>query len=228
MASELIVLPPTALRFGEKAFVQIDDEVVAVTWLPPNTNLDRWREERLNKFLAADGRTLPRRLPGSNVPFATAVGQMTPDSRRAHPFAGPNTLETTLTNMAAAPTTFTSTHDRWVTESRIKTSNRSVHEHRVISKALQMAVDVDRLQTMNLSSFEYLNRRRELLEFAHSVDPDQPNFEGSHHFMGEPPHATGTTLSGALQTHVAAEFGKESAIAKERRKAIEAKKGGKS
>ena len=118
---------------------------------------------------------------------------------------------------------FTAAHDRWVVESKIDVNNRSVYEHRVLSRALQFAMVEDGLNIKNLVAFEYLNRRRQLLEEAHRDDVSKPCFDGAHHFMGEDDEATGAHVEAALRAHVAAEFGREAAIAKERRKAREAR-----
>jgi hypothetical protein len=108
----------------------------------------------------------------------------------------------------------------------MKTGARSVHEHRVLSKALQWGVEIDGINVKNCASFEYLCRRKLLLEDAHKLDPDNPNWEGAHHWMGEDDAGGGALGSGAeaLRSHVAQEFAKDYAVAKERRKAMEARK----
>ena len=64
-----------------------------------------------------------------------------------------------------------------------------------------------------------------LLEDAHKLDPDNPSQEGAHHRMGEDEAGGGAPKGGAeaLRSHVAQESAKESAVAKERRKAMEAR-----
>eukprot|EP00959_Pyramimonas_sp_CCMP1952_P007912 165714-Pyramimonas_sp.AAC.1 len=76
-------------------------------------------------------------------------------------------------------------HERWLVESRVLASSRSAHEHRLVSKALELARAVDGVNLANLTSMEYLNRRRQLLEEARKSDPDKPNFEGAYYFLGE-------------------------------------------
>ena len=89
---------------------------------------------------------------------------------------------------------------------------------------LQFAIDVDGLNIKNLLSFEYANRRRQLLEEAHSEDASRPNFEGAEHFLGEAAgDAKGVAIAPSLRGHVAAEIGKEAAIAKEKRRLQESK-----
>ena len=84
-------------------------------------------------------------------------------------------------------------------------------------------MESDGLNVANLSSFEFLNRRRMLIEAAHRDDPERPAFEGSHIYMGEEEEGTGVTVTPALRAHVASEMAKEAAIEKEKRKAREAK-----
>ena len=81
----------------------------------------------------------------------------------------------------------------------------------------------DRIDIGRCLAFEYLNRRRQLLEEAHKDDPACPCFEHAHLYMGESVDGPGTALSGLLKAHVATELAKESAIEKEKRKAREAK-----
>jgi len=84
---------------------------------------------------------------------------------------------------------------------------------------------MDGLKVKYLHSFEYLNRRRQLLEDAHRTDPSKPDFDGAEFYMGEPAEGSGVLVAPALRSHVAAEFAKQSAIDKERRKAREARGG---
>eukprot|EP00959_Pyramimonas_sp_CCMP1952_P238534 4984438-Pyramimonas_sp.AAC.1 len=53
----------------------------------------------------------------------------------------------------------------------------------------------------NLTSMEYPNRRRQLLEEAHKTDPDKPNFEGAHRFLGEDDTGAGTMVAPSLRSH---------------------------
>lgn len=107
----------------------------------------------------------------------------------------------------------------------MKPGARSTHEHRFLAKALQLGMEVDGVNIKNSVAFEYLNRRRLVLEDAHKIDPENPSWEGSRHWMGEDDAGAGSSSGAeALRTHVAGEFAKESAIVKEKRKALEAKR----
>ena len=114
-------------------------------------------------------------------------------------------------------------HSMWIVESGIEPKNRSVYEHKVLCRAMQLGYANDGLNICNLRSFEYLNCRRQLIEEAHKSDPKKPDFEGSQYYMGEPEDASGVAISSTLRAHVAQEFARQSAIDKERRKAREAK-----
>ena len=59
---------------------------------------------------------------------------------------------------------FVAGHDRWIVEGRIDPGCRSAHEHRVLAKVLDLAQSRDGANITNFSSFEYVNRRRQLLE----------------------------------------------------------------
>ena len=75
-------------------------------------------------------------------------------------------------------------------------------------------VEVDGFNLKNPEGVEYLNRKRILLEDAQRGDPDNP-------WMGEDEGGTGGS---SITTQVAAESTRGNAVAKERRKAIEAKR----
>ena len=72
-------------------------------------------------------------------------------------------------------------------------------------------------------AFEYLNRRRQLIEEAHREDASKPNFEAAKHYMGDEDLTGATSLAPNLRAHVALELGKEAAIQKESRKIRESK-----
>ncbi len=74
---------------------------------------------------------------------------------------------------------------------------------------------------------EFLIRRLQLQEAAVSECPETPNFEGANHYLGIAEKAGGAFVTPSLRAHVAAELGKESAILKEKRKALEARRGAK-
>ena len=120
---------------------------------------------------------------------------------------------------------FVTSHDRWLVEARIEHTNRSKYEHKVLSRVLDLAILVDGHNVKRSVGWEYVNRRMQLIEEAHREDPSRPCFEASHLYMGEDDEWGGAHMSGALRAHVAAEMGREAAIAKEKRKAHESARG---
>ena len=70
---------------------------------------------------------------------------------------------------------------------------------------------------------EMLLRQLQLLEHTVSEDIANPSYEGSSHFMGSYDTSAGGYVAPSLQTFVASELGKHTAIRKEKRKAREAK-----
>ena len=79
------------------------------------------------------------------------------------------------------------------------------------------------LNLKKLACMEDLNRRRILFEEARKDNPEHPNFEAAHLYLGEEEDAPGVAMNRELRAHVAGELGKEAAITKERTKAREAK-----
>ena len=219
-----VVLPANAVDFGGKAFVTVGVEIVAVSHVAAGTNLDSWIQERLSRLMACDGRVVPR-TPGQLVTLSAAEPSVV-ERPVTMKFRGPRTVEGSIrTLVTSGAGNFISGHDRWVVDARMKGGARSTHEHRVLCKALQWRFEVDGYNLKNSVSFEYLNRRRILLEDAHRSDPENPNWEGAHHWMGVDEGGTsGNSATDALRSRVAAEFSRDSAIAKERRKATEAKR----
>ena len=115
------------------------------------------------------------------------------------PLRGPPTVGDSIRDIANRTSGgFVAAHDRWVVEARIELTNRSRYEHKVLSRALQLGFQVDVINFKRSVAFEYLNRRRQLLEEAHRDDPARPNFDNAHVFMGEDDEASGTHLSSAL------------------------------
>ncbi|CAK0893356.1 unnamed protein product [Prorocentrum cordatum] len=128
------------------------------------------------------------------------------DSRVEIRLKGPPSMGDTVSALQArSPGGFMASHERWLVGD---------------SKALELAHAVDGVNSANLTSMEYLNRRRQLLEEAHKSDPDKPNFEGAHYFSGEDDTGSGTLVAPSLRSHVAGEFAKDAAIEKERRQPV--------
>jgi hypothetical protein len=216
--------PAAAIDFGGKAFVSVDGRVVSISHLEANTSITTWIASRLQGLLKADGRLL--RKPTGPTPTLASLEPTMEEIPIAMRFRGPRTVENSIRSVVSSGSgNFLAAHDRWVVDARMKPGSRSTHEHRLLAKVLQWGFEVDGMNIKNSVAMEYVNRRRVLLEDAHGADPDNPNWEGAHHWMGEDEKG-GAAAGGteALRAHVAQEFSKESAIAKGRRKAMEAKK----
>jgi hypothetical protein len=79
---------------------------------------------------------------------------------------------------------FTQTHSEWVASSGIRTGDRAVVEHMVLSQSLDLAVQYDQLNVANLASMEVIASRRMVLEDAYRGSPEHPRFAGAEHIMG--------------------------------------------
>jgi hypothetical protein len=219
-----VTVPPGTIDFGGRTFVRIGNDVISVSRVPEGANIDEWARSRLAKFLAQDGRVFDPPSERESFTLAEADRCMKMGKSMLEPLRGPVTMGDSIRSVVQRTSGgFVASHDRWVIEARIEPTHRSRYEHRVISKALDLAYAYDGVNLKRSVAFEYLNRRRQLLEEAHREDPARPNFESSHIYMGEDDESSGVHLSHALRAHVAAELGKEAAIDKERRKAKEAK-----
>lgn len=80
--------------------------------------------------------------------------------------------------------TFSLAHADWVRGSGVRSNDRAVHEHKLLSKALDLAVTYDQLQIVNLASIECLVKRRMLIEDAYHGRPEAPRYDGAEFFMG--------------------------------------------
>ena len=220
-----IVLPPGALDFGGRAFVRVNQTLVSVTLVPPATNLDEWASQQRARLCLGDPRISGPYTTQEPVTLAAAHAAMKPDPSFDPIIAGPSTVHASLaSSLEHSAGGLLSSHDKWVVESGIEPKHRSVFEHKVLSRAIQIGYSIDGLNVKNLHSFEYLNRRRQLLEEAHKNDPKKHDLDGSDYFMGEVDAVAGVHVTASLRKHVADEFAKQAALDKERRKAKEAKK----
>ena len=225
MIGREVVLPPGALDFGGRAFVRVNQTLVSVTLVPPATNLDEWAIHQRARLCLGDPRISGPYTTQEPMTLAAAHAAMKPDPSFAPIIAGPATVHASLaSSLEHSAGGLLSSHDKWVAESGIEPKHRSVFEHKVLSRAIQIAYSTDGLNVKNFHSFEYLNRRRQLLEEAHKNDPKKPDFDGSDYFMGEVDAAAGVHVAASLRRHVADEFARQAALDKERRKAKEAKK----
>ena len=115
-----------------------------------------------------------------------------------------------------------SCHNKWVSESGIKNTDRLVYEHDMLSKCLDVAMIWDSTNIKNMWFAEMLLRRLHLLKHAVSKDRNNPSYEAESHFMGSHETSAGGFVAPSLQTFVASVLGKSTAILKEKRKARDA------
>ena len=100
---------------------------------------------------------------------------------------------------------------------------RIVYEHELISKPVDLFIMVDGLNVKQSEGIELLLRRLQLMEDAVAFNPSDPSFDGADHYMGTGERRGGALVAPSLRARVAAELGREAAVAKEMRKAREAK-----
>lgn len=219
-----VLFPGGGLDFGGRAFVRVGDVTVVISRILQGVDIGTWVDLRLGHFLKTDGRCFNAGSDVEGLSLARADALMLAGPSSLPPLRGPPTLDDSIKSiMLRTGGGFVASHDRWMIEAKMELTNRSRYEHKVLSRALDLAYGWDGLNIKKSRAFEYLNRRRQLLEEAHREDPSRPNFESAHLYMGEDDESSGVHLSSALRAHVAAELSKEAAIAKERRKALEAR-----
>ena len=118
-------------------------------------------------------------------------------------------------------------HLAWVQQSKIPEGDRAIYEDEVLSKVIDSAIRYDGLNIINLSSFELIVRRKQLLAEAHVANPGAPSYEAADFFMGQKYRPGGGIVVPSLTQQVAQAMHEESQIMKEKRKLLEAKGAGK-
>ena len=82
----------------------------------------------------------------------------------------------------------------------------------MLCNALHYAVTYDQLQIVNCAAVEWINARRELLEHAHLMNPEQPSWDGAADFMGDRSRDKGTLAAPKKVAFVAAQAAQRSKI----------------
>ena len=220
-----MMLPGGAAVMRDRALVSVNGEIVVLRHLPEGTNVKDWVIER-RALLADDSRILPNTGDDVEVSFAEAVKEMTMEAFTSPaPISGPRTADWFLNHMRVTGIGgMIPRHHRWARESDIKSGDRSIFEHNVLSRAIDLAVRNDHLNVKNLWCLEFLIRRLQLIEEAHAENPSNPSWEGAEHFLGIEEKKGGVATAPSLKRFVADELGREAAILKEKRKAREARK----
>lgn len=220
-----LVLPPGAAQLGpEVALVVIGGEPTKVRLMQGGTNITEYVAARKH-FLSDDLRVLP--ASSSEREFIGAVRDMAgPRSvGPPSPLEGPDSKTWWLDKLVRSGIgSMVARHHRWRHESGVQ-NGRLVHEHELISRAIEVFVTIDGINLKQCEGAEVLLRRLQLLEEAVVDSPSEPNFENAEHWLGFGERKGGALIAPALKTHVSAQIGKEAAILKERRKAREARAG---
>ena len=108
-------------------------------------------------------------------------------------------------------------HQEWVRESGIRSTDRAVHEHGVLSKALELGTCYDQLNMANIAMVEVLVKRRMLIEAAYKRNPEAPNFDGAEHLLGFTVDDSGEMLDPEAIKLQATKMKDENNIAREQR-----------
>ena len=140
------------------------------------------------------------------------------------PLSGPRTLYRDVRQLRRLGFDFVQHHESWVRKSGVRSSDRSVHEHSSICRALNYMASYDQLNIPALASAEALNRRRALIEVAHQGRPEAPSYEGSEEILGIRESNDGSVIDPALTQHAAKKQAARAEIMKQNRLAAEEKR----
>ena len=137
------------------------------------------------------------------------------------PIQGNRSIGRAVRELSRANLTWLTHHDNWRTRSGVPAASRSVHEHSVLCRALHHFTTYDQVALPNLAGAESLNLRRGLIEHAHSVHPEAPDWSGADDFVGMPSSSTGCIIDPARINYVAATQSAKAKIMESNRKAKE-------
>ncbi|CAE7299586.1 UPF1 [Symbiodinium sp. CCMP2592] len=140
------------------------------------------------------------------------------------PLTGPRTVYRDIRQLRRLGFDFVQHHESWVRKSGVRGTDRSVHEHSSICRALNFMASYDQLNLPSLASAEALNRRRALIEVAHQGRPDAPSYEGSDEILGVREATDGSVIDPALTQHAAKRQAARAEILKQNRLAAEERK----
>ena len=149
------------------------------------------------------------------IPEAYAASQEAPFDD--WPLDGVRSTSFVLKQLRRHNRNFVSSHSEWVRNSGIRATDRAVHEHGVLSKALELGACYDQVQLPNLAMAEVLVKRRMLIEAACKGRPEAPKFEGAEHIMGYREEETGEVIDPEVIKYQAAKMKDETAVMKEQR-----------
>ena len=104
---------------------------------------------------------------------------------------------------AAGWTSYNTTKSWIKKKSGVRVTDRSVHEHSSICRALHLMASYDQLNLPSFASAERLNRRRALIEMAHQGRPEAPSYEGADEILWVREAPDRTIVDPALTQHAA-------------------------
>ena len=174
-----------------------------------------------------DVRVLPVLFDSADERWRTipeAVPEMEEVTFDDFPLQGPRTIMHDVRQLRRLSMDFTQHHESWLKKSGVRHTDRSVHEHAAICRALNLLVCYDQLNAGGLACAEAMNRRRTLIEHAHQGRPDTPSYEGADDFLGVRDSADGSLIDPALQQHAARRQAAKAEVLKQTRLAAEERK----
>ena len=141
-----------------------------------------------------------------------------------YPLAGPRTLLRDARQLRRNGMDFIQHHESWLRKSGVRSSDRSVHEHAALCRALNYLACYDQLNIPALAGAECLNRRRSLIEMAHQGRPEAPSYECVDDVLGYKEAADGSVIDPSLVQHAAKRQAAKAEILKQTRLAAEEKR----
>lgn len=178
------------------------------------------REER-------DVRILPVTFDTAEERWRT-VSEAVPDFEEVDfddfPLQGPRTISHDTRQLRRLGLDFVQHHESWLKKSGVRASDRSVHEHSSVCRALNLMMCYDQLNMPAIAAAEALNRRRTLIEHAHQGRPDAPSYEGAEDFLGVRESSDGSIVDPALAAFAAKRQATKAEVMKQTRLAAEEKR----
>ena len=137
------------------------------------------------------------------------------------PIPGARSLSRDIVGLSRNGHSWLAHHDNRVSRSKVPDNNRSIKEHAVLCRSLHYLTTHDQVQTPNLAGAEVINLRRSLIESAHRVRPEQPDWTGAEDYMGESMAADGALINPDRVNYVATRQGARAKIQEASRRARE-------
>lgn len=158
--------------------------------------------------------------------FQSSMERCKEDSWSDWPVRDPRTAAWTLRFIESVHRTPTNHHTTWRSLCRLGPHDAGVSEHKTICRALEAAACYDQCNIFNSGAVEVLIRKLQLIEEKHrdrllQNQGHQDYGDDAHLYLGGSGPRGGAAVCPALQTWIAEELSRESAVLKEKRKARE-------